>query len=54
MKKEDIAHNIYNSTEELEKIVDDYIDFFNNVRPLRKLKNLTPVAFEQKFIEKPK
>ncbi len=52
MKKEDIAHNIYNSTEELEKIVDDYIDFFNNFRPHRKLKNLTPVAFEQKFIEK--
>lgn len=51
MKKEEIAHNVYHSIDELRQTVDDYIYFFNNIRPHRKLGNISPIAFELKAIE---
>lgn len=51
MKREEIAHNVYNTAEELKKVVDDYINFYNNVRPHRKLGNIPPAEYELKFTE---
>lgn len=51
MKKEEIAHNVYNTAEELKIVVDDYINFYNNIRPHRKLGNVPPVEYELKFAE---
>ncbi len=50
MKREELSHNFYTSKEHLEAVVAEYIDFFNNVRPHKKLKNLTPNQYELRYI----
>ena len=50
LKREELSHNWYNSAEELENTVGDYVDFFNSKRPHRKLKLQTPDQFEQGFL----
>ncbi len=52
MKREEIAHNLYHSMNELKNTVDDYIYFFNNMRPHRKLKNMTPVEYETEYYKR--
>lgn len=52
MKREEISHNLYHSMNELKTVVDDYIYFFNNMRPHKKLKNMTPVEYETEYYKK--
>lgn len=49
MKKEAIYHHLYDNMEELRSAVDEYIDFYNNNRPHRKLNMMTPSNFESEF-----
>ena len=49
MKREEISHNYYHTLEELETIVADFIEFYNKMRPHRKLQNLSPDQFEASF-----
>ncbi len=49
LKKECIYHNIYNSLEDLTASVEEYILFFNNYRPHRKLQMKTPNQVENKY-----
>ena len=52
MKREEISHNFYHSAEELEKTVDDFIVFYNSMRPHQKLHNLSPDQFERSLFAK--
>ncbi len=47
LKKEEIYRHIYNSFEELEKAIDEYIIFFNTLRPHASLKYNTPDEYEK-------
>lgn len=49
MKREELSHNFYKSKEHLEAVVAEYIDFFNNARPHRKLKNMTQNQYELNY-----
>ena len=42
--------DIPKTNEELIKAVDDYIDFYNNRRPQRKLKGMTPIQFRLSYL----
>ena len=52
MKQEEISHNYYHREEELEATVADYINFFNTMRPHRKLGGRSPDEFEKLFLVK--
>lgn len=52
MKREEISHNYYHTLEELETTVNDFIVFYNTMRPHRKLRNLSPDQFEKAFFAK--
>ena len=49
MKQEELFHNYYHSEEELAATVADYINFFNTMRPHRKLAGQSPENFEKRF-----
>ena len=49
LKREDISHSYYQTREDLEKAVTNYIEFYNSMRPHRKLHNLSPNDFERSF-----
>lgn len=49
LKREELSHNWYNTPEELDKTVREYIEFYNLKRPHRKLKLQTPDQFEQNY-----
>ena len=49
MKREELSHNWYETPDELEKTVADFISFFNGYRPLQKLGNLTPDQYEVRY-----
>jgi len=49
LKREELSHNWYNTPEELDKTIREYIDFYNLKRPHRKLKMQTPDQFEQNY-----
>lgn len=51
MKREELSHNFYTSKEELENTVAEYIDFFNNMRPHKKLGNKSPNQFEIEYLQ---
>lgn len=51
MKREELSHNFYKSKEHLESVVAEYIDFFNNAHPHRKLKNMTPNQYELNYYQ---
>ena len=51
MKREELSHNFYTSKEELENTVSEYIDFFNNMRPHKKLGNKSPNQFEIEYLQ---
>ena len=51
MKQEELFHNYYHSEEELAATVADYINFFNTMRPHRKLAGQSPENFEKRFYE---
>ncbi|MFI3242252.1 MAG: IS3 family transposase [Alphaproteobacteria bacterium] len=49
MKRESLGHSLYENIDELKKAVDEYINFFNNIRILRRLDNITPDEFENNY-----
>ncbi len=49
LKREELSHNYYDTPEDLERDVADYIDYFNNMRPHQRLGMLTPTEAEQRF-----
>ena len=49
LKREELSHNWYNTPEDLENTLRDYIDFFNRKRPHRKLNLQTPDQFEENY-----
>jgi len=49
LKREELSHNWYNTPEDLENTLRDYIDFYNRKRPHRKLKLQTPDQFEENY-----
>ncbi len=48
-KKEQVYRNIYRTKEELEASVAEYIEFYNEGRPHRKLNMKTPAEFEAEY-----
>ena len=50
MKREELSHNYYNSIENLEQTVSEYVSFYNEQRPHYKLGNKTPVQCEAEFL----
>lgn len=50
LKREELSHNWYNTPEDLENTLREYIDFFNQKRPHRKLKLQTPDQFEENYM----
>lgn len=51
MKREELSYNLYTSKTQVEQAVNEYIDFFNNYRSHRKLKNMTPARYEQIYYQ---
>ena len=49
LKREEISHKYYSSSEELKRDVTDYVDFYNNMRPHENLGMLTPREKERQF-----
>ena len=50
LKREELSHNWYNTPEDLENTLQEYIDFFNRKRPHRKLKLQMPDQFEENYM----
>ena len=42
-------HHLYETPQELEEVLDEYIDFYNGYRPHRKLNMKTPIQYETEF-----
>ena len=45
-KKEELYHKEYHTYEELKNGIDEYILFYNQIRPHKKLKYVSPCEFE--------
>ena len=52
MKKEEVHRNVYNTVEQLQESVDEYIHFYNDERPHQRLGMKTPNAFESEYSAK--
>lgn len=52
MKREELSHNYYNSLDELENAVAEYIAFYNESRPHYRLGNKTPLQCENEFFSR--
>ena len=52
MKKEAIYYHIYDSAAELAAVLDEYIEYYNEVRMHRTLKMKTPSQVETEFFER--
>ena len=52
LKREELSHNWYNSAEDLDKTIREYIEFFNSKRPHRKLNLQTPDQCEREYWER--
>ena len=50
-KKEELYHREYHTYEELKKGIDEYILFYNQVRPHKKLKYVSPCEFEEAYFK---
>ena len=49
LKREELSHNWYNSAEDLDNTIREYIEFYNLKRPHQKLKLQTPDQFERNY-----
>lgn len=49
LKKEALYHHLYETPQELEEVLIEYIDFYNGYRPHRKLNMKTPIQYEREF-----
>ncbi|MFW5795454.1 MAG: integrase core domain-containing protein [Bacillota bacterium] len=54
LKKEEIYRHIYNSFDHLKDSIDEYIVYFNTVRPHGSLGQLTPSEFDKNGLIKAK
>ncbi len=50
LKKEAVYHYLYDTPEDLQVVLEEYIHFYNEERPHRKLNMKTPAQFELEFI----
>ena len=50
MKREEVSHNLYETCEQLENDVAEYVDYYNRVRPHQKMGMRTPVEVENDFL----
>ena len=48
-KKEALYHHLYETPQELEEVLEEYIEFYNGYRPHRKLNMKTPIQYEAEF-----
>lgn len=48
-KKEELYHREYHTYEELKKGIDEYILFYNQIRPHKKLNYVSPCEFEEAY-----
>lgn len=49
LKKEALYHHLYGTPQELQAVLDEYINFYNSQRPHRKLNMKTPNQYESAF-----
>ena len=49
MKREELYRRRFRSENEFRNVVDDYMEFHNNIRPHSTLKNKTPEQVESAF-----
>ncbi len=49
MKKEAVYHHLYSTPEDLIAVMEEYIQFYNEERPHRKLNMKTPLEFEAEY-----
>lgn len=49
LKKEAVYHNLYDTPEDLIEVMEEYIHFYNEERPHRKLNMKTPLQFETEY-----
>lgn len=49
LKKEALYHHLYETPQELEETLKEYIEFYNSYRPHRKLNMKTPIQYEAEF-----
>ena len=49
MKREEISHHYYDTLSMLDKYVNEFICFYNNMRPLKILDNYTPTQYEELY-----
>jgi len=49
LKKEAVYHSLYNKQEELQSVLEEYIHFYNEERPHRKLNMKTLLQFEVEY-----
>ena len=49
LKKEALYHHLYGTPQELQAVLDEYINFYNSQRPHRKLNMKTPIQYESAF-----
>lgn len=49
LKKEALYHHLYKTPQELEEVLEEYIEFYNGQRPHRKLNMKTPIQYEAEF-----
>ena len=50
MKREELSHNLYETREQLENDVSEYVDYYNRVRPHQKMGMRTPIKAEDDFL----
>jgi len=49
IKKEALCHHLYETPQELEEVLEEYIEFYNGQRPHRKLNMKTPIQYKAEF-----
>ena len=52
IKHECLNHETYRNLAELKDAVDEYIGYYNEIRPMKTRENLTPNEFERRYFEK--
>ena len=52
MKREELSHNRYYSLKQLEDDVNEFIDYYNGMRPHRTLNNETPNQMEEAYFSR--
>ena len=52
MKREELSHNLYETREQLESDVAEYVDYYNRIRPHQKLGMRTPIEAEDDFFKR--